>query len=389
VLTALSEACELEHGIACTYLYAAFTIKDSPATEDLTWQQLQLTRRWKGQIYFIAAQEMLHLAQVWNLLTALGGTPYYARPNFPQSSKYYPIKAKLTLERFGENALKRFIFYERPFDASPDRDYSREMGFDAPPEFVTIGDLYDQIAVALGTLNDGTLFAGTPATQANSVLVDFPDLVPVTDLPSALRAIATITDQGEGTATDRQDCHFGMYRRILDELKGERDGSPRFDPARPSIDNPRVRLDPDYGAAGGNLIDGAAALLCDVFDDLYVLMLRMLAYAFSAVGESPQSARSFAQAAIRMMPVALKPLGELLTTLPAHHAEPHGKTAGPSFGLTRHVQLPLSARAAKTVVKERLSELAQTLEDFGTTDQVGGITTRVAASIRSLNDVIA
>src|ERR1051325_1187964 len=85
LLSLLSEACELEHGLACSYLFSAFTIKQS-TEEGLSPLQIQYTRKWAAQIFLVASQEMLHLAQVWNLLKAIGGTPYYFRPNFPQNS---------------------------------------------------------------------------------------------------------------------------------------------------------------------------------------------------------------------------------------------------------------------------------------------------------------
>ena len=48
---------------------------------------------------------MLHLAQVWNLQAAIGGTPYYLRPNFPLSTRYYPLNLPVVLERFSWSAL--------------------------------------------------------------------------------------------------------------------------------------------------------------------------------------------------------------------------------------------------------------------------------------------
>src|ERR1700722_19196015 len=80
LLTLLAEACELEHGLACSYLYAAFSLKQDASEGGLTPEQVMLTRQWAGQIFFVAAQEMLHLAQAWNLLVAAGGAPYYLRP---------------------------------------------------------------------------------------------------------------------------------------------------------------------------------------------------------------------------------------------------------------------------------------------------------------------
>src|SRR5580704_2892775 len=105
LLTLLGEAAELEHGIACSYLYAAFSLRRDTSEGGMTWQEQQTVRGWAAKIYFIASQEMLHLALVWNLTTAIGGTPYYLRPNFPQDANYYPLRAPLSLQPFGPSAL--------------------------------------------------------------------------------------------------------------------------------------------------------------------------------------------------------------------------------------------------------------------------------------------
>src|SRR5712692_343263 len=142
----LCEAAELEHGIACSYLYAAFSLKRDISEGEMTWEEQQKVRRWAGQIYFVAAQEMLHLALVWNLTTAIGGTPYYLRPNFPQSSKYYPFGVPIELEPFGPRSLRRFILYEHPQDIAPARKLKRLFalaGDDAEEiEFGTVGEMY-------------------------------------------------------------------------------------------------------------------------------------------------------------------------------------------------------------------------------------------------------
>jgi hypothetical protein len=66
--------------------------------------------------------------------------------------------------------------------------------------------------------------------------------------------------------------------------------------------------------------------------------------------------RAFARTAIGLMPTLIKPLAEALTLLRA--GVPFGDmTAGPAFGLSRHVTLPEDPRTASTVVRERLSEL--------------------------------
>src|SRR5205085_1856059 len=109
----LSEAATLEHMIMCEYLFAAFSLKRE-VSEGVTAAQLAAIRRWERVISLVATQEMLHLALVSNLLTAIGSNPFFRHPNFPQRSKYYPPGVQLALQQFGERALQHFLYLERP-----------------------------------------------------------------------------------------------------------------------------------------------------------------------------------------------------------------------------------------------------------------------------------
>src|SRR5262249_21928802 len=79
----LCQAAELEHGIMCQYLFAAFSLKQR-ADEGLSESEVDAVTRWRRQISHVATQEMLHLALVHNLLSAVGAAPHLARPNLPQ-----------------------------------------------------------------------------------------------------------------------------------------------------------------------------------------------------------------------------------------------------------------------------------------------------------------
>ena len=46
----LTEAAELEHGIMCCYLFAAFSIKKD-TSEGITEEQLATARRWRGGFF--------------------------------------------------------------------------------------------------------------------------------------------------------------------------------------------------------------------------------------------------------------------------------------------------------------------------------------------------
>jgi len=121
------------------------TLRQAPVGQELPPDKVLLVRHWAAQVYFVASQEMLHLAQAWNLLSALGGTPYYLRPNFPQNTKYYPLHLKLALEPYGVRSLERFIAYEKPFELLAEHRFVQDAAQPRAADgdaFRTIGELY-------------------------------------------------------------------------------------------------------------------------------------------------------------------------------------------------------------------------------------------------------
>ena len=116
----LCEAAELEHGIMCQYLFAAFSLKERE-DEGLTAEELEAVTRWRRTISHVATEEMLHLALVHNLLSAIGAAPHLSRPNLPAPAHHYPAGVNLTLVPFGEPALRHFMFLERPEPQPPGR----------------------------------------------------------------------------------------------------------------------------------------------------------------------------------------------------------------------------------------------------------------------------
>jgi len=318
LLKVVTEACELEHGLACSYLYSAMTLKQEPDGERLPAEHAPLVRQWAAQVYFVASQEMLHLAQAWNLLTALGGTLYYPRPNFPQNTKYYPLHMRLALEPYGERSLERFIAYEKPVDLRQEHAFvektSKPRAADGD-NFRTIGELYHLIERAISDLPNAIV--GDPNAQVDRDLVDFPDIVKVVDVESALQAIHLMTHQGEGNQTDRADCHFGIFLELQRALLSEKQRNPKFKAAHPAMLNPATDTSQEYGAPHASLIKNPfTADVARAFDRLYSLMLRMLGYTFTPGGDSDLR-MAFGQSAIIMMATVLKPLGEGLTQLPA------------------------------------------------------------------------
>src|SRR2546429_1535297 len=389
LLRYLTEACELEHGLACSYLYSAMTLRQEPDGRKLLPEQLPSVRQWASQVYFVASQEMLHLAQAWNLLTALGGTPYYLRPNFPQDTKYYPLHMRLALEPYGESALERFIAYEAPPVPSEEHAFVKQLceprAADAARTYGTIGQLYETIEHGLTELPDAII--GDPAEQVGPDLVDFPDIVRVVDVQSAREAIDLVTHQGEGTGTDRADCHYGIFLGLREALAEETKRNSEFAPAHPAMLNPLTDPAEEYGAPRANPIKHYYTKeVARLFDSLYSLMLRMLGYTFTPSGD-PVLRRAFGQGAIVMMATVLKPLGEALPLLPATE-KADGLVAGPPFGLTRHVTLPADPRTARVLVSERLAELTATALRLTSSQLAPVALGRVEATLRRLSSLI-
>ena len=228
----LCQAAELEHGIMCQYLYAAFSLKQSQ-DEGLTADEQKAVQRWRKQISHVATQEMLHLSLVQNLLSAIGGAPHMSRPNFPHPASHYPAGVHLALMPFGDQALRHFMFLERPEgmdlkDADGMAAFGRalpamEAGEIVPrgQDFATVGHLYRSIEAGIAHLADKYgerwLFVGPPRAQATQQHFGWPELIPVTDAASAQRAIDEILEQGEGPRGQWQDAHFGQFVAILDE----------------------------------------------------------------------------------------------------------------------------------------------------------------------------
>jgi hypothetical protein len=110
----LSRACELEHGVACIYLFAAHSLKQDAAEGGITESEAEIVRRWKRRLVTVAVEEMLHLAQLTNVLTAIGGAPHFRRTNFPVPRSALPINDHMTLEPFSLETIERFMAIEMP-----------------------------------------------------------------------------------------------------------------------------------------------------------------------------------------------------------------------------------------------------------------------------------
>jgi hypothetical protein len=184
----LQEALEIEHATIPPYLCALFSIPDGS------------NHAAASIIRSVVMEEMLHMILVANVMNAVGRKPVLAEAGFikpypaplPHSDDSFTVE----LLPFSERALDIFLKIERPAKAG------------APPQpdrFHTIGQFYEAIEEALTRLTNemgpAKVFTGIEADQVPPGRWYYGgggEVVPVTNLESALRALKEVTDEGEG-----------------------------------------------------------------------------------------------------------------------------------------------------------------------------------------------
>jgi ferritin-like protein len=367
----ICEAAELEHLLMCEYLFAAFSLKDQP-DDTLAAEHLDAVRRWRRVLLGVAREEMLHLALTGNLLLALGASPHLSRPNLPQPARHYPPGVHLVLLPFGEQALRHFLYLERPEGMELTDAEGLAAAADASPvmvadeivprlqDFATVGHLYRAIEAGFGHLVDklgeDRLFVGLPQAQITQTSFAWPELIAVTDLASATAAIEVIVAQGEGPRGDWRNAHFGRFKEVFDEYVAIRSVDAAFEPARPVV-AARVRLG-DGDSAGPLIGDPLTAKVADLFNVVYEVLLQVLYRLLARIDETDAETAVLADVSIGLMYDAIEPLGDLLATLPVGPEYP-GATAGAPFELFYQPDYLLPHhRAAWLLFAERLNDAA-------------------------------
>jgi hypothetical protein len=382
LINALHLAAELEHNLMCQYLFAAYSMKRS-VSEGLSEVQLEKTRGWGALMTLVARQEMEHMGLVLNLLTAIGGTPYFQRPNFPQRKSHYGklgIKSELT--RFDQETIKRFQAFESPHpEPGPEfcatRGIAREeiraqllapqvftrrsasetttatKGAAREIEFTSVQDLYVSLAAGFVTVTEqigeknlfnGDLSAeiwGGPNTPYGEGSMDDLsqyglDLIQVVDLKSAIDAIVEIVEQGEGILAPPdyiEHTHYCIYTKMLDEMRAQK---PAFDAARPVVRNPLTKMHPDITAPKEvNIITRPETReIASLFNLTYETMLLMMLYLYGSSPKTKTMRVDFMNAIFfPLMTMFIRPLSEILTQLPAFKDKKGN--AGPGFELSK------------------------------------------------------
>jgi Ferritin-like len=374
----LGQACEIEHGLLCEYLYAQFSLKRD-VTEGVTAAQLVRMQAWEQTIIDVTKQEMLHLALATNILTAIGAAPHFDRPNFPILSGWYPRDVEIALLPFGERALRHFVFLERPEGMSlrdaegfTPQEAQQSLDVDATnltavaEDWHTVGHLYRGIEAGLVHLverdGEAEIFIGPSSAQATTQVFEWPELTAVTNLESAQRAIAVIVEQGEGARGDWVNSHFGKFVGIIEDYLSVRASDSTFEPARPVMPA-FLHRPPDV--EGATLIaDPLTRRVAALFNAMYEVILQLQARYFVHHGETADELETLAATVKHVMNWVMRYLGPELTKLPVGPAHP-GHTAGPAFDMVRPAFFVLPHRdAAWRILRERLNRLGGVSEEL-------------------------
>jgi CDGSH-type Zn-finger protein/uncharacterized Fe-S cluster protein YjdI len=368
LLHMLYEAAELEHNLMCTYLYAAFSLKDDQ--DGLQAHEAQAVARWRREVIAVAVDEMSHLVAVWNITSALGGVPRFGRGNFPLDAGYLPAGIVVKLAPFNEAVLQHFIHLERPAESNEaegegfayERYFTRATaGQRLTPtglDYATVGEFYAAISAGLRALvaavGDAAVFCGDAALQLTAAEVNLPGATRVVCLKTALASLEAIVVQGEGAPAHAEGSHFDRFCAIRAEYVALTASNPAFVPSHPAATNPVLRRPPR--PEGRVWIEAQDAMeVVDLSNSAYGLMLRLLAYAYATPSPHPDKALAI-DLGIGLMH-AMTTLAEQAARLPAGPANPNCH-AGMSFTALRDTAaLPIGPAANRYFI-ERFAELS-------------------------------
>lgn len=273
-----------------------------------------------------------------NVLNAIGGHPVIADPKFiPAYPGPLPMGVAgdlvVHLKRYSkaliENTFMKIEEPEIPLDI-PVKATTFDAVAGAP---ITIGQFYGKIRAMLE--GHPEVFTGDPGLQVTGVFSGPGEDISVTDLKSALLAIETIVEQGEGTPkspTDLQNqiAHYYRFQQFSKGMRIVEDpASPltvSFDPKQPlNIDDAAdvVQMVDDPPLVVYDPADWRAEQLSTECDAIYSNMLRALHQGFNGKPEKVDDA-------IGTMFEFKTLLGELLQQKLAGGANT-GQFAGPRF----------------------------------------------------------
>ncbi len=391
LVVALRHAAELEVAVMLQYVYAAYSIPNYTTGEEYVhrglWTKEQLHKScgdgkekhnygMRGVLLEISREEMIHFLMVNNILMAIGEPFYPAIPDFNEINRRFPIEVDFALEPFNATTLQRFMRFEWP-------DFLEEELVNEPVNdplsdclhgYGSLSELYHQIREALQSIPDLFLVKKGNVGGEHRLFLrqDFNKVHPdyqfqVDDLNSALFAIDLIVEQGEGCNPESpkfEKSHFQQFRRVAESLAQEHVTDSQtnrklpWNPGYPAMRNPTLHYR-DYNTNVVTVPQTRAVM--QIFNETYFLMMQLMVQHFGLMPTSSLRRSKLMNAGIDVMTGMMRPLGELLMTMPSGK---RGKTAGPSFEIETPIYIPTPELAYQAIARrfERLGIQARECE---------------------------
>ncbi|MBD2501644.1 ferritin-like domain-containing protein [Anabaena azotica] len=398
LVVALRHAAELEIAVMLQYIYAAYSIPNYATGQEYvrrglwTNEQLHLAcgdgkevrdYGMRGVLLDISREEMIHFLMVNNILMAMGEPFYPATPNFSNINRRFPIEVDFALEPLNASTLQRFMRFEWPDFLEEElvgEPVLKDPAADRLHGYGSLSELYRQIRSALETIPDLIVVKKGCVGGEHHLFLreDFNKAHPdyqfqVDDVNSALFAIDLIVEQGEGCDSSSpkfEKSHFQQFRRMAEALVREQvtdAGTSRqvpWNPAYPAIRNPTLHHQ-DYNT---NIVTvPQTRKVMEIFNECYFLMMQMMVQHFGLTPYGSLRRSKLMNAAIDVMTGMMRPLGELLMTMPSGK---RGKTAAPSFEIaTPPAYIPTPEVAYQAIARrfERLGNQARECEAIHST----------------------
>ena len=328
----------------------------------------------RGVLLEISHEEMIHFLLVNNILMAMGEPFYPANPDFGKINRSFPLEVDLALEPFNMTSVQRFMRLEMPDfleeDLIDDERSSDDPMTDRLHSYGSLSELYRQIREAIANIPD--LFLAKKGNVGGEhhlfLREDFnqkhPDYqLQVDDVDSALFAVDLIAEQGEGCNADSPKftkSHYQQFRRMAEALSqqqfaGENQLRPGicWNPAYPALRNPTL----NYQDRNTNVVTAAETRkVMQICNECYFLMMQIMVQHFGLMPNASLRRSKLMNAAIDVMTGMVRPLGELLTTMPSGK---RGRTAGPLFAMAIPPAYIPTPEVAYTTISRRFEKLSE------------------------------
>ncbi|BAY81287.1 hypothetical protein NIES267_07630 [Calothrix parasitica NIES-267] len=381
LIKALKQAAELEVAVMLQYIYAGYSVPNYVTGEEYVrrglWTEEQLhlacgdnkevdNYGMRGVLMEIAREEMIHFLLVNNILMAIGEPFYAAVPDFKQLNSKFPIDIDFALEPLNALSLQYFMRLEMP-DFLNETLADEKVNENIPTseqlhKYASLSELYGQIRDGLQNIPDlfkvdkNKVGGEHRLFMRDNLNQKHPDYqMQVYDLKSALFAIDVIVEHGEGSQTQTETfakSHYQKFRQLADALSQEQINQSRngivktWNPSYPSLRNPSL----DYQDCNSNVVTvPQTRTVMEIFNQSYFLMMQLMVQHFNSNPNGSLRRSKLMNASIDIMTGMMRPLGELLMTLPSGK---RGKTAGPSFSIPTPEYIPNPETAYQTISRE-------------------------------------